>query len=623
MINISPLSGYKNTTIFTFTNSDISEESNVIWGDDTTSQGASAMHVYSEIGLYSAFGGTCSSTSAFNLSVYEGEYFKDQLFIARSALSSLVTNPFVFTIYLSSKNPTNTIFLYSSGSNSIPYNSTRNFWSHLNPEWEFLYNDLAVDSITMTGTPIYSDTRILGYSAMSVVKYKDDMPGNPILFFTLENKEYNLPTNSRVYAAISHSICAVDPDKLIITSDGINPINKIQWADKQIPYVISVGSSILSSDSILHYVSGNITNVKMSSNCYNFNLNSFQYNVSPIFLFDENCFSTGGYLLSTFFFPSSALPPIEISNDLDSCNSNFDKIEFVKTRNSPKNIILSATGIFSYNDKIFSLSGISNTFDILAFENRHQFYRKGEDYNVYEILKQSLPFDLNEYSNFNSYLSAIAGEGDSLGKVYDKISNFALDHSDIDVCNIESISDKYAKFDDSLEDFGLEFPEELRRLFHFSSIPLQKLIGTRCSCNTNFINCAGCQSTNICTICKYDKKSNLGEQILSNSLLTVGETILYRENGSEVFNFLSIEDNGKHQFPLNELNMEPFYSKGLFNYCFFRWNKTPQNNPIQSVVNYKDSRNLLNPALSSNSDWYSDNGIIEEMFNYVLTKNLL
>jgi hypothetical protein len=623
MINISPLSGYKNTTIFTFTNSDISEESNVIWGDDTTSQGASAMHVYSEIGLYSAFGGTCSSTSAFNLSVYEGEYFKDQLFIARSALSSLVTNPFVFTIYLSSKNPTNTIFLYSSGSNSIPYNSTRNFWSHLNPEWEFLYNDLAVDSITMTGTPIYSDTRILGYSAMSVVKYKDDMPGNPILFFTLENKEYNLPTNSRVYAAISHSICAVDPDKLIITSDGINPINKIQWADKQIPYVISVGSSILSSDSILHYVSGNITNVKMSSNCYNFNLSSFQYNVSPIFLFDENCFSSGGYLLSTFFYPSSALPPIEISNDLDSCNSNFDKIEFVKNRNSPKNIILSATGIFSYNDKTFSLSGISNTFDILAFENRHQFYRKGEDYNVYEILKQSLPFDLNEYSNFNSYLSAIAGEGDSLGKVYDKISNFALDHSDIDVCNIESISDKYAKFDDSLEDFGLEFPEELRRLFHFSSIPLQKLIGTRCSCNTNFINCAGCQATNICTICKYDKKSNLGEQILSNSLLTVGETILYRENGSEVFNFLSIEDNGKQQFPLSELNMEPFYSKGLFNYCFFRWNKTPQNNPIQSVVNYKDSRNLLNPALSSNSDWYSDNGIIEEMFNYVLTKNLL
>jgi hypothetical protein len=220
-------------------------------------------------------------------------------------------------------------------------------------------------------------------------------------------------------------------------------------------------------------------------------------------------------------------------------------------------------------------------------------------------------------------LSAIAGEGDSLGKVYDKINNFALDHSDIDVCNIESISDKYAKFDDSLEDFGLEFPEELRRLFHFSSIPLQKLIGTRCSCNTNFINCAGCQATNICTICKYDKKSNLGEQILSNSLLTVGETILYRENGSEVFNFLSIEDNGKQQFPLSELNMEPFYSKGLFNYCFFRWNKTPQNNPIQSVVNYKDSRNLLNPALSSNSDWYSDNGIIEEMFNYVLTKNLL
>ena len=262
-------------------------------------------------------------------------------------------------------------------------------------------------------------------------------------------------------------------------------------------------------------------------------------------------------------------------------------------------------------------------FDILAFENRHAFYRKGEDYNVYEILKTALPFDIGAYPNFNSYLSAVAGEGDSLGVAYDKIDNFTKDHSDIDLCTYDSLINKAEMFDSEIDDFGRQMPEELKRIFNFSTIPLQKLIGTRCVCNTNFINCNGCVGKNICTICNFDKRSNLGSQILLTDYITAGETILYKEAGGELYNFYTVQNQSSNVYQLKNLSAEPFYSNNLNNYCFFKWEKTPQNNPVQSVVNYKDSRNMLNPSLSTNEDWYADNGIVEEMFNYILTKNLL
>ena len=73
MINISPLSGYKNITEFTFTNP--SSAASVYWGDYAIDQGLTASHIFSNIGVYNAYAGTCSSTSAFSLSVYNGEYF--------------------------------------------------------------------------------------------------------------------------------------------------------------------------------------------------------------------------------------------------------------------------------------------------------------------------------------------------------------------------------------------------------------------------------------------------------------------------------------------------------------------------------------------------------------------
>jgi len=621
---LSPLSGTKNVTKFTFVITPSAIDPLINWGDGSFSYSNSASHVYDSIGLYSVYGGGCSSTSAYYVSVYDGRFYSDNIVVTRNAVSSLVSCPYTFNINISSQSAKNTIILYAGDSDSIPYNFQRNFWSHLNPEWEFSYNGEQISEIEILGTPVYSGSYILGYSASSAVEYKDDMPGNPVLTFTIQKKEEDVSINSRAYASISHSICAVTPDKLFITADGINPLNKLQWADRKIPYVISVGSSQISCSNILHYISGSITGIDFRSGCYGISPSSFSYSVTNINSFDSSCFPTGGYTLSTFSYPSSALPSITITNNLEECVSDYSDIEFLKTRKTPKSVTLSATGRFLYNGVTYTLTGVSNPFDLLAFENRHSFYRKGEDKNVYDILKDSLHFELEQYSNLNLYLSSIAGQGDTLGKSYDKIQNFAKDHNDIDVCTYESIINKSKQFDCEFDNFGLSFPEELKRLFNFATIPLQKLVGTRCVCNTNFINCDGCQNSNICSICKFDKRSNLGDIITANDYITAGETILYKETAASNFNFYNVPSELGSVYKLQSLSAsEPFKSKPINDFCFYKWDNKNQNNPVESVINYKDSRNMLNPALSSNTDWYGDNGIIEEMFNYVLTKNLL
>jgi hypothetical protein len=669
MISVSPLSGYKNITKFVFSNSLSSSDSFVNWGDGSINYFPYSEHYFSDIGNYNVYGGACSETSAFAVKVYDGPFFTDKILVTTDSISSLVSTYKTFNISLSSSTQKSTVFLYASGSSSLPYQENRNFWSHLNPEWEFRFNDKPVSEIEIIGSPVYSGDNLLGYSATSAVQFLDDMPGNITLFFTVKKSESNIPLNSNVYSSISHSISGVIPDKLVITSDGINPLNKIQWSDNSIPYVISVGSSQVTASNILHYLPGSIVGINARSSCFGSGLNylqfgtliteyaytgfvfvfdNFDYQIytntantvqvassfansmssldfnTPINLTDDNnCFPTGGYTISNMYYPTSALPDITYTHDLLECNYDPSDVEFIKNRKSPKNVTLSATGNIRFNNVIYTLTGVSNPFDIVAFENRHDFYRKGEDYNVYDIIKQSLPFDLNQYTNLDNYLSAVAGEGDTLGKAYDKIHNFANDHSDIEVCNYDKLANKAAKFDFEIDDFGLELPEELKRIFNFTTIPLQKLIGTRCVCNTNFADCKGCVGSDICKICKFDKRSNLGDFINLTDFITAGDTIMYKENGGQFFNFLPIQAQSSNVFRLNTLSAEPIYSKGVENFCFYKWDRTTQNNPVESVVNYKDERNMLNPNLSSGNDWYADNGVVEEMFNYILTKNLV
>ena len=614
MINVSPLSGYKYLTDFTAIISPSSNDIVINWGDGTFSNSATATHNYTESNYYTVYAGTCSTnTSAFLLSVYNGPFLENNIYVTSDTITGIAGCSNYFNISLSAKNELSTIHLYSSGSNSLPYNNNRTFWSHLNPEWRFKdANSNIVASIELTGSPVYYNTTIIGYTANSTVNYIDDMPGTPNLFFTVQSDPY---INSRAFAALPYQLISDTPQKLLITADGINDINTIQWGDKPITYVISVQGNC---SNIIHNASGSILGNKVINGCYG--LDSFQYQFSAQNMnLITDCYNTGGYVINTLTVPQSALPDSTKYDNFDiTCGVNPAELEIQQYRTTPQQVTLSAVAQIYVNNIPYTLTGISNNFNIYKFENFHQFYRKGEDKTIYDLVRKYNHFDLDVLPTYDLYLNAIAGSGDSLGKMYDKIVNLPKDVADVDLCTLDSLYDMANKYDAPIDSFNVAFPEELRRLMDLFSIPLQKLIGTRCVCNTNF-NCNNCCGKNICSVCGFDKRSNVGIQLTKTDYVSAGQIIIMKEHGSDTFEFIPIYTSSL----LKDLNNEYITTKGIDNFCFYTWDKSAQGNPVESVIDYKNPNTLLSRSLSSTEEFYGNNGVLEETLNYILTKNLL
>lgn len=620
MISVSPLSGYKLNTVFTTILSPSAENPIISWGDNTFSSTSTATHIFSANGIFSVLVSNCSATSSFSLSVLRGEFFDNAINITYSDnLSAYAGCSKTLNISISSTNPSATIFLYASGSNSIPYNdSNRTFWSHLNPEWEFQDVDgNSINELQIQGTAVYNaSSQLLGYSALSTINYIDDMPGHPVLFFTMHMYNEDVQINSRVFSALTHTVSSQTSLRLRISADGINEINKTQWGDKNIPYIVTVQGN--QCDTIVYNASGYLANVVLLQQCYGIENNNYYQFLSAINLTDSVCRPTGGYSINNLFVPTSSLSANVLTYDYSTepCAPNIETLEYQKIRKSPLNVVLSAYGVFDINGTIYTLSGTSEPFNIYPFENIHKYYKLGEEKTTYDIIKKYSHFDLTQLPELDSYLDTVAGE-EGLD-FYGKVQNFAKNHADIDLCSIKSLYDIAAKKDTTLDDFGLSYPSELEKFINDFSISLPKLIGTRCVCNTNF-NCQNCCGKNICSVCGFDKKSNLGQDLLLSSPVSANQTILIRENGSDIFEFFFVNQDTIVQ----NLTGSPIDEKGIGKFCFFTWNETTQNNPVEGQINYRDNRNCLNKSLSSNTEWYSDNGVIEEVFNYILTKNLL
>jgi len=615
VINISPLSGYTITQPFSLSASDLSINYTINWGDGIVSDSSTTLsHYYTAANIYKVFVSDCTSVSSFCLTAYPSNFLLNSINVSYDVLSAYTSCPQTLTLNVTSTSPLATVFLYSSGSLSQP-TVDNSFWNQMTPEWGF-YDSLnnKISEIDLTCSPIISSNVVLGYTACSAITYTDDMPGKPVLFFTLKQNQENILLNSRAYAALTHTVSAIIPNNINITTDGINDLNSLQWADHTIPYTLTFNNTNIPCSPMLHYAKGYLTNINYYTNCGGVTSSQYQTSSVPI----------NPYAINTFLLPSSAFPADQIIANPVACGENpYLNTEIVKSRKYPYQLTINAYGVANVNGMNYILSGSSAPFNIYKFEDFNAFYRKGEDKNVYDLIKQYSQIDLDDYTMLGTYLSAVGGEGDSLGKVYDRIQNFSNDHNDIDVCTIDSLYDMSQKFDVSIDNFGLQFPEELRRVMNFFSVPLPKLIGTRCKCNTNFVDCANSCKVNVCGACGFDKRSNLGKIINLNDNITAGDTILYREHGSSVYNFLPVKVQDSNVYPLRSLTAQPIIDKGLENFCFFEWNQTAQNNPVEGIINYKDQRNSLNPALSSYEDWYGDGGVIEESLNYILTKNLL
>lgn len=385
------------------------------------------------------------------------------------------------------------ISLYSQGSNSIPWQTPQNKWSHLNPEWRF--TDLsgnAIDSIipSNTVTTVFSGTT--GYMASAEFYYIDDLPtaaSGVLLRATVDYRQYpvqedaaqntqSVPgyVNSQVMTTVSYVVSALTPTSLQITRDGVNPMSNFYWIDSPIPFIVSVvGSSLnpvcsavmknVPSTNLLGLSAGpilrNINGISNSALTWTPDNNS-----SYLSAFDNQGFCIGGYLM----------------NDVISTQA-------------ASSIRISASGTVIYGSSSLNLSGISNTFNIYDFAG-YDIRRYNESWDAVNQIHMfaRTPQIVDNPILWNQYMASVWGDANSpqgtgFGReAYEKIANFVSNTVDVDTCNIKQLYSLAQCVDVTIDDYGFNLPPELRRIMDICSVNQQQLWGARCGCHRNIAN---------------------------------------------------------------------------------------------------------------------------------------
>lgn len=79
--------------------------------------------------------------------------------------------------------------------------------------------------------------------------------------------------------------------------------------------------------------------------------------------------------------------------------------------------------------------------------------------------------------------------GGAFGRAaYERIANFVNNHANIDVSTIDALYSMAQETDTPIDDYGLSYPAELKRLMDIFSVGQQRLWGARCPCNQNIEN---------------------------------------------------------------------------------------------------------------------------------------
>lgn len=190
MISLSTVSNFlhDNSVILTFDS--LTGEGYVSWGDGTTEildlDLLSAVHSYPSEQLYNVKVFDCSS-EILNETVNIVLYRYPEI-VAITNAEEFTNCAMTVTLSGFSLYDTSLVHLYASGSNSGIWEE-ESFWSHLRPVWRFELNEQVVSSVNIKDYCVEEfdgNDKLVGYSFEFDVNYFDQMPGNPILFFTIE-----------------------------------------------------------------------------------------------------------------------------------------------------------------------------------------------------------------------------------------------------------------------------------------------------------------------------------------------------------------------------------------------------------------------------------------------------
>jgi hypothetical protein len=206
-----------------------------------------------------------------------------------------------------------------------------------------------------------------------------------------------------------------------------------------------------------------------------------------------------------------------------------------------------------------SLSGSSIPFSIDSIASEYGIRRFNDSWDMTAQIKSYIYPDYQQQfvSLWDDLIGNIVGNASSdyltFGRqIYEKISNFVINHSSIDSANISQL---YAMFENiGLEytNYDISYPAELKHWMNVLSISFEKLKGEQFKCNRNFVPKSK-ELIESCTTCGKIHPTNLGERIYTvPKKITVSELTYPYTYFNGVYHLIGVSSEGFPSFLKDE-----------------------------------------------------------------------
>lgn len=395
-------------------------------------------------------------------------------------------------------------------------------------------------------------------------------------------------------------------------------------------------------------VSSDLTNFGIQRGVFNLPYSQQEWSPSAFTQFlsatDLDDFSIGGYFYNTLSLSAESL-----------------------------STVVTAVTEFNYASSFaVNLTASSSQFDVLEYDD-YNIRRFNESWDATRKMTSLIfaPHIKENETFWNGYISGVFGgketpDGKAFGRqAYEKIANFVSNQADIESCGIDQIYSLANSTDVPIDDYGFQYPAELRRIMDIVSVNQQKLWGARCTCKQNIENeyktyVSGGEVKIIesyCERCGLKHGGNRGPLFEGLTYtVTAGVPFVIKDKyrndqyslvnpppscftqittGVDPCSGLTTIETCLTTYPLSAAywwvlpgvyTTTPSYSDFTFSavgrFCFYTYIDIPCQKQIEGLINWDDPYTTLNENLSTAEDWYGQDQAIEKMLSYVIHKGL-
>ena len=454
------------------------------------------------------------------------------------------------------------------------------------------------------------------------------------------NSTYNTPGNIQLYSGTNYTLMSSitgipRPGEISLNRDGnlwfTHSIRGIGYIDTKTGKV-SLWYNDSNNGTLLTTLTGNITNQSYTTSAVDVYTNDEEYSSLAVDVYDRLWY-IDSYNNNVNVLLSAVPQVVNTDNSIRSISiipNNFtgyyidpnSKSTFTVTTTS-EHRSAQAVGDWTGNKwyqkytklntlSSVAISGTSTPFTVADFNNPNQIKRINDSFNTAAYYKAlALPENLNSDTVlFDQFFAAAVGTGtlsanEDLGQVvYERTANFIQNHSDIDTCLTDRLLNLAETVDIKPFIYATYYPHDIKNMLDIASTPKDKLWGVQDQVPL-MPESVGPQ---------YDTYTNY---------VTAGTKIVLQSKFDSSLSIVQVPPlNGLTAYPLSQYQGYGFVQPVYQNYNIFQFVPVYNNNFINNIIDWNTDQTTLLPTNSSFNAWYGDNGIIENTFRYLLTKNL-